>query len=435
MSPSDVRIERICVVGAGGREHALAATLARSAEVLVVPGSPGMRLARRTHSIEVADLDARGVDADLFVIGPEVPLVEGLADELRAQGKLVLGPGRDGARLEGSKAFMKELTEEAAIPTARYGAFVDVDNARAFIEGLGPLVVVKTDGLAAGKGVLVTATRDEAIADVEAKLAGRAFGDAGRRVIIEEGLVGVECSLLALCDGDDAYPLAIAQDYKRALDGDLGPNTGGMGAYAPVPFVDEALRDSLVDQTIRPMQKALSARGIDYRGVLYAGLMLTEDGPFVLEYNVRFGDPEAQVLLPLLGEDAASLLHACASGRLGEWVRRAPVAKSAQASLCVVLCATGYPTAPKKGAAISGLGDDGQLAEPIEGVVVYHAGTARAPDDGPFVVNGGRVLAVSATASSLDQARALAYEAVDRIEFDGMGYRTDIAKGFMEGVT
>ena len=332
----------VCVVGSGGREHALAQVLGRTADVIATPGNPGIAgTTAEGHTLTSVPTPAEEIDADLFVIGPEEPLVKGLADRLRAQGKLVFGPGADGARLEGSKAFMKGLLDEAGVPTARFGAFDDVAEAKAFLRSLPGPWVVKTDGLAAGKGVLVTDSLSEADADVEAKLSGAAFGDAGRSVVIEEGLVGEECSLLVLCDGTRLAALAPSQDFKRAADGDAGPNTGGMGAYSPVPFVDDALVGHLVDEAVAPLVEVLRARGIDYRGVLYAGLMLTPEGPKVLEYNVRFGDPETQVVLPRYDGDLASLLAEVAAGRLRTTPRFVP-----EAAVCVVLASEGYPESP-----------------------------------------------------------------------------------------
>ncbi|MDQ4070504.1 MAG: phosphoribosylamine--glycine ligase, partial [Actinomycetota bacterium] len=290
---------RVCVVGSGGREHALAVALGRSAEVVVTPGNPGIPGS--------APQPPEEVDAELFVIGPEAPLVAGLADRLRAAGRLVFGPGTDGARLEGSKAWMKQVLAEAGVPTAAYGAFIDVEPALDFLRSLPGPWAVKTDGLAAGKGVLVTGSFEEAAGDVRAKLSGEAFGEAGRRVVIEEGLEGPELSLLCLCDGRRAVPLAPAQDFKRLSDRDTGPNTGGMGAYSPVPMAGPDMVAEVLERAVEPTLAALRARRVDYRGVLYAGLMLTADGPKVLEYNVRFGDPETQAVLPRLRSDLAEL--------------------------------------------------------------------------------------------------------------------------------
>lgn len=416
---------RVCVVGSGGREHALALALARHAEVVVTPGNPGIGGDPDVPVTSTAAPPA-DIDADLYVIGPEQPLVDGLADRLRAAGHRVFGPGADGARLEGSKAFMKEVLEAARVPTARHGVFDDLDDARRFLRSLPGPWVVKTDGLAAGKGVLVARTLEEAEADVAAKFDG-AFGDAGRRVVIEEGLSGPECSLLVLCDGRRAVPLVAAQDAKRVGDGDTGPNTGGMGAYAPVPGLADDI-GGLMAGTVEPVVAELVRRGIDYRGVLYAGLMLTDEGPKVLEFNVRFGDPETQVVLPLFDGDLAALLGAVAEGDLPACVDGREVAASTgDSAVCVVLASRGYPTAPETGDAISGLDRHGQLAAPIDGVTVLHAGTRRETPDGPFLTAGGRVLAVTAVAADLAEARRRVYEAVSTIEWPGMLYRRDIA--------
>ena len=413
---------RICIVGSGGREHALAHVLARTADVVVTPGNPGM-----APPITVTDeVSVEEVDADLYVIGPEAPLVAGLADTLRAEGRAVLGPGADGALLEGSKAFMKEVLRAAGVPTARFATFDALVSAAAmeYLETLPGPWVIKTDGLAAGKGVLVAQSLDDARADVTAKLSGTAFGDAGRHIVIEEGLVGEECSLLVLCDGAHAVPLVPAQDFKRIGDGDAGPNTGGMGAYAPMPHVDGQAVDAIMDTAVRPLVEELRRRGIDYRGVLYAGLMLTADGPKVIEYNVRFGDPEAQVVLPLLAGDAAELFLAVANGELEG---AAPPAFSGDAAVCVVLASQGYPEHPRTGDTIEGLTTAGQSVAGIDGVTVFHAGTRRHTPDGPFYTAGGRVLSVTAVAPTLGQARERAYAAVGPIDWEGMQLRHDIA--------
>jgi phosphoribosylamine--glycine ligase len=404
--------------------------LARTADVVVTPGNPGTVGTSPTgHVITSVAVPPEEVEADLYVIGPEAPLVDGLADRLRAAGKLVFGPGADGARLEGSKAFMKEVLAEAGVPTARFGVFGDPVDAVEFLRTLPPPWVVKTDGLAAGKGVLVTDSLAEAEADIRAKLSGDAFGEAGRRVVVEEGLVGPECSLLVLCDGERLVPLAPAQDFKRRDDGDAGPNTGGMGAYSPVPFVDDELVGHLVDEAVAPLVAALRARGIDYRGVLYAGLMLTPDGPRVLEFNVRFGDPETQVVLPRLDGDLAALLAEAAAGRLTSVPRF-----SDQAAVCVVMAAEGYPESPRTGDVITGL----EAAGAVDGVTVFHAGTAgtagaadtadTAGGASGVVTAGGRVLGVTALGATLDEARTRAYAGVAAISWPGAQARTDIAR-------
>ena len=400
---------KVCVVGSGAREHALAHALSRTAEVVVTPGNPLIPGSTPAPPDEI--------DADLFVIGPEAPLVEGMADRLRARGALVFGPGADGARLEGSKAWMKELVATADVPTARHGTFTDRAAAEAYLDTLGDLFVVKTDGLAAGKGVLVTTSRAEASAAVADYLSGAAFGDAGRTVVIEEGMVGPELSLLAVCDGQRAVALAPAQDFKRVGDGDTGPNTGGMGAYSPVPGVDDDLVGVVLDRFVEPTLAALRNLGIDYRGVLYAGLMLTPEGPKLVEYNVRFGDPEAEVVLPRYAGDLAALLAEAASGRI-----ESTPSFVDDAAVTVVAAAEGYPRSPRTGDPIRGL----EAASAVPGVTVFGAGVA--PDDmGRVVTAGGRVLAVTALAPRLAEARIRAYEAIDLVDWHGRFSRRDIA--------
>ena len=401
---------RVCVVGSGGREHALAHVLRRTTDVVVTPGNPGIPGAVATSPEEI--------DADLFVVGPEAPLVDGLADRLRADGRLVFGPGADGARLEGSKAWMKDLIAAAGVPTARYGSFTDEHTALGFLRSLGGPWVVKTDGLAAGKGVLVTDSLDEAAEDVRAKLAGDSFGDAGRTVVIEEGMTGPELSVLAVCDGARAVPLAPAQDFKRVGDGDTGPNTGGMGAYSPVPFAGPDVVGTVMDRFVEPTLAELRRRGIDYRGVLYAGLMLTPEGPKLLEYNVRFGDPEAQVVLPRLTTDLGELLAATAGGDL----RGAPApAFGPDACVTVVLASEGYPARPRTGDVIKGI----EAAEAL-GVTVFAASVGR-DREGRLVTAGGRVLAVTGVGATVAAARDHAYAAAGCISWPGMHHRTDIA--------
>ena len=417
-APAD-GIETVCVVGSGGREHALALVLGRTADVVVTPGNPGIcGTTVEGHSITSTAVPPEEIEADLYVIGPEAPLVGGLADRLRAAGRLVFGPGADGALLEGSKAFMKEMLAEAGVPTARFGVFAEAGAAKAYLRSLPAPWVVKTDGLAAGKGVLVTGSLAEAEADIDRKLSGDAFGEAGRRVVVEEGLTGPECSLLVLCDGVRVVPLAPAQDFKRRDQFDGGPNTGGMGAYSPVPFVDDALVASLVDRAVAPLVAALRRRGIDYRGVLYAGLMLTPAGPKVLEFNVRFGDPETQVVLPRLEGDLAALLAEVASGRLVSVPRF--IGASA---VCVVMAAEGYPEPPRTGDVIEGL----DRAAGLDGVTVFHAGTAHAGGGAGVVTAGGRVLGVTGLGGSIGEARDRAYAGVSAISWPGSQFRPDIA--------
>jgi phosphoribosylamine--glycine ligase len=390
---------RVVVTGKGGREHALAWAFDRAGhEVLVTPGGPGIPWSTPTAPHDL--------DADLFVLGPDDHVVEGMGDRLRGQGKLVFGPNADGGRLEGSKAWMKALLAEGGVPTARFGSFTEAGPAETFLRALPGPYVVKTDYLALGKGVLVTADLDEAIADAAAKL--RHGG-----VVVEECMVGPEFSLFAICDGTNGVALPPAQDHKRVGEGDVGPNTGGMGAYSPVPFVTDEVVERTMATCVLPTLAALRARGIDYRGVLYAGLMLTDEGPKVVEYNVRFGDPEAQVLLPRFTSDPAQLLLEAAQGEL-----RSTPTFTDDACLTVALCSEGYPVSTRTGDSIAGIAE----AEQVDGVTVFRAGVG----DGDTTA-GGRVLNVTATAPTIKEARDRAYAAVGRISWPGMHFRSDIA--------
>jgi phosphoribosylamine--glycine ligase len=416
---------RVLVVGAGGREHALAWRLARDPsvdQVLAAPGNPG--IARDASCRDVAADDTDGLLAlverervDLTVVGPEGPLVAGLADELSARGHPVFGPSAEGARLEGSKAWAKDLCERYGIPAAGTLSASTMSEALGALDAFGPPYVVKADGLAAGKGVVITEERDEAVRALERALVDGEFGDAGSAVVIEEHLSGPEVSAFALADGSTALPLGFAQDFKRVGDHDAGPNTGGMGAYSPLPFVDDAMaeriRAEILDRTIR----AMAAEGVPYRGVLYAGLMLTERGPMVLEFNCRFGDPETQVLMPRLRSEPAGLLLACARGELGS----SEVDLAPGACVTVVLASGGYPGAYETGFEIEGLDEAGG----VEGATVFHSGTAGR--QGRVVTAGGRVLSVSATGASIHEARDRAYHASALVSFEGMRHRTDIA--------
>jgi phosphoribosylamine--glycine ligase len=400
---------KVCVVGSGGREHALATVLRRHHEVVVTPGNPGIPGSIATPATEI--------DADLYVIGPEAPLVAGLADELRAAGKLVFGPGADGARLEGSKAWMKEVLVAAGVPTARHGTFTEAEPAFAFLDTLDGLYVVKTDGLAAGKGVIVTTSLEEARDAVLDYLSGAAFGDAGRPLVLEEGLTGPEVSVLAICDGTNAVALSPAQDFKRVDDDDTGPNTGGMGAYSPVPVADQPVIDAVMNDGVLPTLSYLRSIGIDYRGVLYAGLMLTPNGPKMLEYNVRFGDPETQVVLPRLTSDLGELLASAAAGQLGA----APTFDDG-AAVTVVCASEGYPRDSRTGDVIEGLDD----AQGVAGATVFCAGVD-ANANGELITAGGRVLTVTGQGATLAEARQTAYDAVSKISWPGLHHRNDIA--------
>lgn len=415
---------RAVIVGSGAREHALAIALAKTVDVLATPGNPGINgTTPEGHTMLSVAVPPIELDADLFVIGPEAPLVDGLADDLRAKGRLVFGPGADGAQLEGSKTFMKRLAASADVPTAAFGVFEDHLDADRFLDSLPGPYVIKADGLAAGKGVLVTSDLAEAKHDVQNKLSGVAFGDAGRRIVIEEGLIGPELSLLVLSDGKRAVALPAAQDFKRLADGDLGPNTGGMGAYSPVPVATDAVIERAMDEIVEPSLRALRRLGIDYRGVLYAGCMLTDDGPKLIEFNVRFGDPEAEVVLARLTCDLFSVLSEVAAGDL-----RSEVAISGEAAVCVVAAAAGYPQSLVKGAEIRGV----EAADMVPGVTVLHAGTAR-DDRGILRVAGGRVLGVRAIAPTLSEARRRVYQGMQAITFDGMQLRSDIALSAASG--
>ncbi|HYF64646.1 MAG TPA: phosphoribosylamine--glycine ligase [Herpetosiphonaceae bacterium] len=409
---------RVLLIGSGGREHALAWKLAQSPRcehLWIAPGNPGT--AHLGTNVPIAADDAAAIvglatreQIDLVIVGPEAPLVAGLADVCDAVDLPIFGPSSEAARLEGSKAFAKEIMREAGVPTAAAHVFDSAAAAQAFVRESGATWVVKADGLAAGKGVVVPDSVEATVAAID-ELA--ALGD---RLVLEELLSGPEVSLLAICDGERALPLLSAQDHKRIGDGDTGPNTGGMGAYAPAPLLPPAAAAELVDVVFTPVLRALAARGTPYRGVLYAGLMLTESGVRVLEYNARFGDPETQVLLPLLKSDLLEVAWRAAAGDLAgvelEW--------HPGAAVCVVLAAANYPGQPRAGDEIRGLGDL------PAGVQAFHAGT-RLDDTGRLVTAGGRVLGVTATAPDLREARDLAYQAVEGVAFAGMQARRDIA--------
>lgn len=415
------RVADVCVVGSGGREHALALALAKSgAEVVCCPGTPGMGAYPLSDRLRCSSLPPEAMAADLFVVGPEAPLVQGLADRLREGGCRVVGPGAQGARLEGSKLWMKQIASEAGVPTAAWAAFDSAEAALAHVRRQPPPYVVKADGLTGGKGVLVTASLADAEADIVAKLSGRAFGNAGRVVLIEEPLEGPELSVLALCDGSRAIPFPAARDAKRLGDGDQGPNTGGMGAFSPVPDAGEQVVDAVMDRCVEPTLSALANRGIDYRGVLYAGCILTADGPKLIEFNVRMGDPEAQVVLTRMGGDLVDLFGQAADGRL-----RSSARIEGQSAVCVVLASHGYPERPRRGDPVP----SPEAVAGLAGVTVLQAGTGL-DSEGALVTDGGRVLDVVGTGTDVAEARERAYAAVERLAWPGSVWRSDIAAGF-----
>jgi phosphoribosylamine--glycine ligase len=415
---------KLLVIGSGGREHALAWKLAQSprvATVYVAPGNGGTASEEGLVNVPLTAIASlvefvrRDGDIAFTVVGPEAPLADGVVDAFRAAGLKIFGPTRAAAQLESSKDFAKQFMARHGIPTAAFGTFTDAAQAHAYIDAKGAPIVVKADGLAAGKGVVVAATAEEAHAAVDAMLAGNSMGEAGHRVVIEECLLGEEASFIVMVDGEHVLPLASSQDHKRLLDNDQGPNTGGMGAYSPAPVVTPELHARIMREVIHPVVEGMAADGIRYTGFLYAGIMVGAEGaPKVLEFNCRMGDPETQPIMMRLKSDLPSLVDAAISGRLdrveAEWDRRT--------ALAVVLAAEGYPDAPKKGAVI------GPLPAAADDLHIFHAGTAAT--DGQTVVSGGRVLAVTALGDSVRMAQKRAYEAVAAIRFDGMQYRRDI---------
>ncbi len=413
----------VLLVGSGGREHALAWKLAQSPglrRLVIAPGNPGMEALGELRAVRADDVDglvalALEVRAELVVVGPEAALERGLADRLEAAGVACFGPTASAARLESSKAFTKDFATKYGLPTAAYGVFTDERAAAAWLDERAPPYVVKADGLAAGKGVVIAANREEARAAVREMLGGR-FGAAGARVVLEEFMEGEEASAFSLCDGRTALPFGGAQDHKRAFDGDRGPNTGGMGTYSPAPVLSAAVEQAAFDTLVRPAVAGMDAEAAPYRGVLYAGLMIGAGGPRLVEFNARFGDPECQVLMLRLEGDLLPYLFAAATGGLAAM---APPQWSPRAAVCVVLAAQGYPDAPQTGSVIRG-------AEADFGpdVVVFHAGTRREGDE--LVAAGGRVLNVCALGGDLAEARARAYAAVERIDWPGGFHRRDI---------
>jgi phosphoribosylamine---glycine ligase len=416
---------RILVVGGGGREHALCWAISASplcTKLYCAPGNAGIAQVAECISVAAEDIAgqvalARQERIDFVVVGPEVPLSMGLADRLAEAGIKVFGPSQQAARIESSKGFTKDLCKRHNIPTGAYERFTDVDKAIAYIEAQGAPIVVKADGLAAGKGVVVAETIEQATGAARDMLAGNRFGAAGASVVIEEFLVGEEASFFALCDGEHALPLVGAQDHKRAFDGDKGPNTGGMGAYSPAPVFDAAMQQRTMNEIILPTVRGMAEAGTPFRGVLYAGLMITAQGPKIFEYNCRFGDPECQVLMPRLKSDILPALIACADGGL----RHLDLRWSSDTALTVVMAARGYPDAYQKGSEIRGL----EAAGKVEGVTIFHAGTR--PDGKRVLANGGRVLNVTAVAATVEEARHRAYRAVDLIDWPEGFCRRDSA--------
>ena len=416
----------ILVIGSGGREHALYWKLSESPQteqIYAIPGNPGMgasaAIALDDHAAILRFVKEHEIG--LVVVGPEVPLMNGLVDELEAAGIRAFGPRANAAEIEGSKSFAKDLMKKYGIPTARYEVFTAAEPARAYIRQEGAPIVVKADGLAAGKGVIVAMTEQEALDAVDAIMEDHSFGDAGARVVIEEFMEGEEASLLAFTDGTTIRPMISAQDHKRAYDGDRGPNTGGMGTYAPAPVMTPEMTERAVEEILKPTIAAMAKEGRVYRGCLYLGLMVTADGPKVVEFNARFGDPETQVVLPLLDSDLVAIMCACADGTLAD----VPIRWKNGAAVCVVLASGGYPGHYEKGQEIHGLAD----AEAM-GALVFHAGTAMKA--GKLVTNGGRVLGVVGRGADISSAVDAAYAAAAKISFKDAYYRKDIAHRALE---
>ncbi|MCR9070774.1 MAG: phosphoribosylamine--glycine ligase [Alphaproteobacteria bacterium] len=415
---------RILVVGSGGREHALCWAIAASplvTELFCAPGNAG--IAREATCVPVSADDQEGILAlcrdraiDFVVVGPEAPLVAGLVDRLNGAGIKAFGPTAAAAVLEGSKAYTKDFCARHSIPTAAYGRFTDAEAAKTYIRTQGAPIVVKADGLAAGKGVIMAETVEQALDAVDAIMADRAFGEAGAEVVVEEWMIGEEASFFALTDGEAILPLAGAQDHKRVGDGDTGPNTGGMGAYSPAPVVDDAMSKRILDEIIAPTVAGMAAEGRTFRGVLFAGLMITETGPKLIEYNVRFGDPECQALMLRVKGDFLSALIATADGQIGHFQLR----WHDETALCVVMAANGYPGTYEKNTVVAGVD-----SVETDDVVVFHAGTARGTD-GDLLATGGRVLGVTAVGKDAEEARRRAYAAVDAIDWPGGFCRRDI---------
>ena len=421
---------KILVVGGGGREHALVWKLAQSrqvTEIFAAPGNPGMEDLATTLPVSAEDVRgllqlAKERAVDLTVVGPEAPLVSGIVDGFQAEGLSIFGPTAAAARLEGSKTFAKEFMQEFSIPTGRAESFVTFERAVDYVRAAGVPIVIKADGLAAGKGVTVAREMGEAIDALENCFLGRTFGEAGNSVLVEEFLEGREASVLAVCDGKDFFSMVPAQDHKPVFDGDRGPNTGGMGAYAPAPLVTPEIAREVDERILRPVVEGMRTRGTPYKGILYAGLMIGREGPKVVEFNCRMGDPETQAVLPLLEDDWFEILLAAVNGEIG-----GPPKWSPRPAVCVVMASAGYPETYKRGFPISGL----ETAAADPDVVVFHAGTKRAPDRS-LLTAGGRVLGVTGRGDDLPGAIRKAYAAVESIRFEGAHYRTDIGGKSLE---
>ncbi|SMP03925.1 phosphoribosylamine--glycine ligase [Desulfurobacterium pacificum] len=423
---------KVLVVGSGGREHAIVWKVAQSPyveKIYCAPGNPGIGQLAECVDIKPTDIkkladfaEEKGVN--LTIVGPEAPLVEGIVDEFEKRGLRIFGPSKDAARLEGSKVFSKEMMKKWGVPTADFKVFDNPEEAKAYIKEKGAPIVVKADGLAAGKGVTVAKTVEEALEAVDRIMVEKVFGDAGNRVVIEDCLEGEEASYLVVTDGENFIPLATAQDHKAVFDGDRGPNTGGMGAYSPAPVLSEEMEKEVQEKVIKPILKGMKEEGYPFKGILYAGLMITKDGIKVLEFNVRFGDPEAQAILRRLKTDLVEVCTSVINGKLVEKLEWIP-----ETSICVVLASKGYPGKYEKGKEITGI----EEAEKLDSVVVFHAGTA--VKDGKLVTNGGRVLNVTALGKDIVEARENVYKAVEKIHFDGMHYRKDIGEKALKRIS
>ena len=416
---------KVLVVGSGGREHTLVWKITQSprvSKIYCAPGNAGISQKAECVSIKAENISelirfAEEKKIDLTVVGPEAPLTKGIVDEFEKRNLRIFGPSKNASQLEGSKVFAKEIMLEAGVPTGKCEVFEDSDRAAEYIKSQPVPIVVKADGLAAGKGVIVAKTKEEALEAIDLIMIKRTFGKAGNRIMIEECLVGEEASILAFCDGENFIPMAASQDHKAIYDGDKGPNTGGMGAYSPAPLINEHMMETISSQVFQPIINKMKEKGIPYKGVLYAGLMITESGLKVLEFNVRFGDPETQVILPRLKTDLVDIMESSIDGKLNkisiEWKN--------ETAVCVVIASGGYPGPYKKGERITGI----KQAEELQDVIVFHAGTALAGGD--IITSGGRVLGVTALGANIEQAIDKTYEAVGKIYFNKMYFRRDIA--------